>query len=110
MLQLNVAYRSFKSVCVQGKVTHVDANYNTTQEVRGTKEIYPKRTHTWHCFNMSFVPYIIGSDIYTTLGAASSHFHGFLAARSQIDTDHDQIWQACADRSGNGSYLNKLAP
>ena len=25
-------------------------------------------------------------------------------------TDHDQIWHACADRSGNGSYLKKLNP
>ena len=34
----------------------------------------------------------------------------FLAVRSQFESDHDQIWQACADRSGNGSYLNKFAP
>ena len=39
----------------------------------------------------------------------SSKFDEFLAGRSQFDSDHDQIWQACADRSGNGSYLNKLA-
>ena len=25
-------------------------------------------------------------------------------------SDHDQIWQACADRSGNGSYLKKIDP
>ena len=25
-------------------------------------------------------------------------------------SDHDQIWHACADRSGNGSYLKKLTP
>ena len=48
--------------------------------------------------------------IYTTIGAASSKFDTFQAERSQFDTDHDQIWQACADRSGNGSYLKKLAP
>ena len=51
--------------------------------------------------------------IYTTgstIGAASSNVDEFLAERSQFDTDHDQMRQACADRSGNGSYLNKLAP
>ena len=26
--------------------------------------------------------------------------------RPNGSTDHAQIWQACADRSGNGSYLN----
>ena len=46
----------------------------------------------------------------TTIGELSSKFDEFLAARSQFDSDHDQIWQACADRSGNGSYVNKLAP
>ena len=25
-------------------------------------------------------------------------------------SDHDQSWHACADRSGNGSYLKKLIP
>ena len=25
-------------------------------------------------------------------------------------TDYDHIWHAYADRPGNGSYLNKLAP
>ena len=25
-------------------------------------------------------------------------------------TDHDQIWHAYADRSGDGSYLKKIAP
>ena len=25
-------------------------------------------------------------------------------------SDHDQIWHACADRSGNGSYLTKIDP
>ena len=44
---------------------------------------------------------------YTTIGAASSKFDDFLAKRSQFDIDHDQIWQAYADRSGNGSYLKK---
>ena len=48
-------------------------------------------------------------SIYTTIGEPSSKFDEFLAARSQFDSDHDQIWPACADRSGNGSYLNKLA-
>ena len=48
------------------------------------------------------------SLIYTTIGF--NIFDDFLAERSQFDSDHDQIWQACADRSGNGSYLNKLAP
>ena len=48
--------------------------------------------------------------IYTTKGVPSSKFHEFLAGRSQFDSDNDQIWQARADRSGNGSYLNKLAP
>ena len=43
------------------------------------------------------------------LGAASSKFDEFLAKRSQFDIDHDQIWQAYADRSGNGSYLKKMA-
>ena len=33
----------------------------------------------------------------------------FLAKRSQFDIDHDHIWQAYADRSGNGSYLKKMA-
>ena len=47
--------------------------------------------------------------IYTTKGGPSSKFDGFLDERSQFDSDHDQIWQACADRSGNGSYINKLA-
>ena len=51
-----------------------------------------------------------GTDIYTTIGGLSSKFDVFLAKRSQFDSDHDHIWQACADRSGNGSYLNKLAP
>ena len=46
---------------------------------------------------------------YTTIGAASSKFDEFLAKRSQFDIDHDQIWQAYADRSGNGSYLKKIA-
>ena len=47
---------------------------------------------------------------YTTIGAASSKFDEFLAKRSQFDDiDHDQIWQAYADRSGNGSYLKKMA-
>ena len=49
-------------------------------------------------------------SIYTTIGELSSKFEECLAVRSQFDSDHDQIWQACADRSGNGSYLNKLAP
>ena len=53
---------------------------------------------------------VLGRNIYTTIEAAFSQFHEFLAARSQFDTNHDQIWQAYADRSGNGSYLNKLAP
>ena len=35
----------------------------------------------------------------------SSKFEEFLALRSQFDSDLDQIWQACADRSGNGSYV-----
>ena len=48
--------------------------------------------------------------IYTTIGELSSKFEEFLAGRSQFDSDHDQIWQACAVRSGNASYLNKLAP
>ena len=30
--------------------------------------------------------------------------------RPNGSTDHDQIWHAYADRSGNGSYLNKLTP
>ena len=47
--------------------------------------------------------------IYTTIGELSSKFEEFLALRSQFDSDHDKIWQACADRSGNGSYPNKLA-
>ena len=47
---------------------------------------------------------------YTTIGAASSKFDEFLANRSQFDIDHDQIWQAYADRSGNGSYLKKKWP
>ena len=25
-------------------------------------------------------------------------------------SDDDQMWHACADRSGNGSYLNKIDP
>ena len=48
--------------------------------------------------------------IYTTKGWPSSKFDKFLAVRLQFDSDHDKIWQACADRSGKGSYLNKLAP
>ena len=48
--------------------------------------------------------------IYTTIGELSSKFEECLAVQSQFDSDHDQIWQACADRSGNRSYLNKLAP
>ena len=47
---------------------------------------------------------------YTTIEAASSKFDEFLAKRSQFDIDHDQIWQAYADRSGNGSYLKKNGP
>ena len=43
---------------------------------------------------------------YRALGELSSEFEEFLAARSQFDSDHDQIWLACAD----GYYLNKLAP
>ena len=46
----------------------------------------------------------------TSIGAASSKFDEFLAKRSQFDIDHDQIWQAYADRSGNGSYLKKNGP
>ena len=30
--------------------------------------------------------------------------------RLNYGTDHDQIWHACADRSGDGSYLNKIDP
>ena len=49
--------------------------------------------------------------VYTTIGELSSTFEEFLGERSQLfEGDHDQIWHACADRSGNGSYLNKLAP
>ena len=47
--------------------------------------------------------------IYTTVEELSSKFDEFLAVRSQFDSDHDLIWQAYADRSGNGSYLKKLA-
>ena len=49
------------------------------------------------------------SILLSTIGAASSKFDEFLAKRSQFDIDHDQIWQAYADRSGNGSYLKKMA-
>ena len=49
-------------------------------------------------------------DIYTTIGGLSSTFYECLAERSQFESDHDHIWHACAERSGNGSYLNKLAP
>ena len=52
----------------------------------------------------------VAMPIYTTKGGPSSKCKEFLAGRSKFDSDHDQIWQACADRSGNGSYLNKLAP
>ena len=45
-------------------------------------------------------------SVSTTKGEPSSKFDEFVAVRSQSDSDHDQIWQACADRSGNGSYLN----
>ena len=48
------------------------------------------------------------SEIYTTIGKLSSKFKEFLAEQSQFESDHDHIWQACADRSVNGSYLNKL--
>ena len=46
---------------------------------------------------------VIQPVIYITKGEPSSKFDEFLAGRSQFDSDHDQIWQACADRSGNGS-------
>ena len=45
-----------------------------------------------------------------TIGGLSSKFDEFLAGQSQFDSGHDHIWQTCADRSGNSSYLNKLAP
>ena len=47
--------------------------------------------------------------IYTTKGEPSSKFYEFLAARSQFDSDRDQIWQACADRSGNG-WSKQIGP
>ena len=49
-------------------------------------------------------------SISTTIGATSSQFHEIVTLGLQFDNNHDQIWQARADRSGNGSYLNKLAP
>ena len=30
--------------------------------------------------------------------------------RPNYRTDHDQIWHACVDRPGDGSYLKKLTP
>ena len=48
--------------------------------------------------------------IYTTIGELSSKFEEFLAVHPQFDSDHDHMWQACADRCGNGAYLNKLTP
>ena len=60
--------------------------------------------------NIIVRPSLMGKYIYTTIGELSSKFEEFLAERSQFDSGHDQMSQACADRSGNGSYLNKLAP
>ena len=42
--------------------------------------------------------------IYTTKEEPYSQFDEFLAGRSKFDSDHDQIWQAFADRSGNGNW------
>ena len=61
-------------------------------------------------FNNNSTRGYTGSLLVDTKGAPSSKCDVFLAGWSPFDSVHDQIWQACADRSGNGSYLNKLAP
>ena len=65
--------------------------------------IEPIKNHLQDIYNL----YYYSSPVRKNL---SSKFDEFLPGRSQFDTNHDQIWQACADRSGNGSYLNTLAP